>query len=60
MVITLHDINGNRLMELASAGNKSKGEHNISLSLGQVPSGIYLIAIQTERGEQAVQRLIVE
>lgn len=59
--VTLHDIGGRCLAELVTAGRKTKGEHRDELRLPQdIRPGMYLVVIQTERGEHAVQRLIVQ
>ncbi|HYF03486.1 MAG TPA: T9SS type A sorting domain-containing protein [Patescibacteria group bacterium] len=60
VIITLHDIYGRRITELSRSTPFKGGEHSQEILLKDVQPGIYLVAIQTDRGEQAVQRIIVE
>jgi hypothetical protein len=60
VVVTLHDIYGRRIAELTKGAAFKSGEHVQEILLKDVKPGIYLVAIQTDRGEQAVQRVIVE
>jgi len=57
--ISLHDLSGRFLRSLDERESQA-GEHDDELSLKGVESGAYLIAIRTDRGEQAVQRIIVQ
>lgn len=60
VTITLHDISGRCLAELVPASRKAKGECREALVLPGLQPGMYLVVIQTDRGEYAVQRLVVQ
>ncbi|HYF03260.1 MAG TPA: T9SS type A sorting domain-containing protein [Patescibacteria group bacterium] len=60
VIITLHDIFGRRIAELTRGAFLKSGEHSLEVLLKGTERGIYLIAIHTDKGEQAVQRLLVE
>jgi hypothetical protein len=56
----LYDISGKHLRDLTAAQWMEPGNHDISLKLEGARSGAYLIAMKTDKGEQVVQRVIVE
>jgi hypothetical protein len=58
--IMLHNIFGQPLREFARAEMQPAGEWSVDISLAGVRPGVYLIAIATDNGELAVQRLIVD
>lgn len=58
--IALYDLNGQELQILSGFKNKTSGEWTDSFVLNDIAPGMYLIAITTDHGEQAVQRLIIE
>jgi hypothetical protein len=60
VAITLHDINGRYLRHLLYEEDRQAGEQSVEASLAGLSQGAYLVAVRTERGEQAVARLIVE
>ena len=57
--ISLHDLNGRFVRTMIFSELKPSGENKVPLMLEGVPAGAYLLAIRTERGEQAVQQLVV-
>ncbi len=57
--ITLHDMRGQQLDVLARSEQSESGDVSKQVSFGSIPAGVYLLAITTDRGEQAVQRLVV-
>lgn len=57
--ITLHDLTGRFLQELTNLAQRSPGTHQERISLDGVESGTYLLTIRTDKGEQAVQRIVV-
>lgn len=59
VTIALHDLFGAGVRELA-AQNQAAGEHSLSFNIDGIAPGIYLVVVQTQSGEQAVQRVIVE
>lgn len=58
--INLRDLTGSVLRQVAKTQARSTGEWQEEVSLGTLTPGMYLITIETDRGEYAVQRLIVE
>ncbi|MCK5742276.1 MAG: T9SS type A sorting domain-containing protein, partial [Chlorobi bacterium] len=57
--ISIHDISGREIMILAENDFHYEGEYSIDADLSDLPGGMYLIAITTDKGEQAVSRVIV-
>lgn len=55
--VSLHNLMGSKVLDL---GNYSGGlgEIDINYNIQNVEAGLYLIVVQTESGEQAVQRII--
>lgn len=60
ITITLHDLSGKFLRELVPAQSVTAGVHQEQLSLVGLTPGAYLIAVKTDTGDQAVQRIIVQ
>jgi hypothetical protein len=58
--VSLHDLTGSKLMDLGAASQRRSGAGQIAFTLDGVSPGIYLVTVTTERGERAVQRLIVQ
>jgi uncharacterized protein YacL len=58
IVVTLHDLNGNKVATLQTVQSLNKGEQSMSYDISQYPAGMYLVVLQTSNGEQAVQRVI--
>ncbi len=58
--ITLFDIWGRRIKELVSPEARTAGEGEFALGCGELPEGMYVVVLQTDRGEQAIQRLMIE
>ncbi|MGE3799733.1 MAG: T9SS type A sorting domain-containing protein [Candidatus Kapaibacterium sp.] len=58
--VTLHDLSGRFLQEIAGEQSRTSGKHSESLYLKRVQSGTYLVALRTDKGETAVQRIVVE
>lgn len=57
---TIHNILGARIADLGEAVNQSAGLHEQNISVGNIPSGIYLLVITTDKGEQTMQRIVIE
>jgi hypothetical protein len=57
--VTLHDINGKFLRTIKEDFSETTGTHDLKIVLDGIQSGFYLVAIQSDKGEQVVQRLIV-
>lgn len=60
VTLTLHDLTGVNLMTLARDVERPAGRGQLSFTLPGVPAGMYLVTLSTDRGERAVQRLIVQ
>ena len=58
--VSLHDLTGSKLMDLGVATQRKAGDGQIAFTLEGVTPGIYLVTVTTDRGERAVQRLIVQ
>lgn len=58
--INLRDLTGSVLRQVAKTQARATGEWQEEVSLGTLTPGMYLITIETDRGEYVVQRLIVE
>lgn len=59
--VALYDFSGRLISTLATSGSMSAGEqHEISVNVGHLPSGASLISFISDRGEQAIQRLIIQ
>ena len=55
----LYDLHGTRVKEFFSLRRKEEGHHRIPLDIAGVPAGVYLVALLTDQGERAVQRVVV-
>ena len=58
--ITLHDLNGKHIKTFANYENQFAGRQKINIPLSEFEKGFYLLAITTEKGEQVIQRLIIQ
>jgi hypothetical protein len=59
--VAIYDFSGRFIGTLATTGRVSAGEqHEVSVNVGQLSTGAYLITLLTDRGEQAIQRLIIQ
>lgn len=58
VTMTINDLFGNKIAELKTEA-KTAGSHSDNIKLQGIQPGMYLIVIQTDRHETAVQRFIV-
>lgn len=58
--ITLHDIQGRRVRALVQDRSLEEGETDVALDVANVPKGLYLIALTSDRDEQVIQRIVIE
>ncbi len=58
--IALYDMGGNRVAVLGSMDERPKGDYSETLDCRSLPSGAYLLSVVTNRGEQAIQRFIIQ
>lgn len=59
LTITLNDLTGRKIRDLSTGTNAGAGEFNTRFELTKVEPGVYLVVVQSEIGERAVQRVIV-
>lgn len=59
VAVSLHGIMGNRLTVLASDVRFEAGEWLMEINVERIPSGIYLLAVSTDRGELSMVRAVV-
>ncbi len=57
--VSLHSIGGTQLGMLIGDQFLDAGKHSIALSFSDVPPGIYLLAVSTDKNELQVHRIIV-
>lgn len=60
MSLTLHDLAGQKLREIAVDQPKEEGEWEADIDLAGLAKGMYLLWITTDKGERVVQRLIIQ
>ncbi len=60
LAVSLHDITGNRRTILVADRKLEAGEHLISLFFQGIPPGIYLLAVGTDKGESAIERVVLK
>lgn len=58
--LAVYDIHGRLVQTLSAPQHRDRGQIVEQLSLQDISSGIYLLTIQTNHGERAVQRIMVE
>lgn len=58
--ISLHDISGRKIKTIQNSINANLGSWTSKYNISDVKAGLYLLVVQSERGEQAVQRIVVE
>jgi len=58
--ISLHDLTGAKVMDLVRNFPRKAGVGQLAFTLPGVTPGMYLVTLTTDRGERAVQRLIVQ
>jgi len=60
VAVSMYDVTGERVRELAVSEQREKGTWQQSISLEGVESGIYLLAVTTDHGQQSVQPVILK
>lgn len=58
--ITLHDVLGREIKKIVSSEYKNIGHHAEYYQINDLPAGMYLVSVQSDTGENAVQRLIIK
>jgi len=57
--IDILDLSGKIVAKNISSHIASQGENKESITLGDIPPGVYLVIITTDSGERSVQRLVI-
>jgi len=60
LTLTLLDLNGNVVATLTQDARRTPGKGQFAFALSNVPAGMYLATLTTDKGERAMQRLIVQ
>jgi hypothetical protein len=60
IAFTIHDLLGKRVMEAGNLAATSAGNYEKELNLSELTPGVYLLVITTDKGEQSMQRLVIE
>lgn len=58
--ISVNDLFGNRVQLLDSDRIMQAGQHTEHFKLNSIPSGMYYIVVQTDKGEKTLQRIIIQ
>ena len=58
--VALYDILGKHVQDLSACEARPEGVWEDHLLVQDVPPGVYLLAVTTDRGEQSLEKLIVE
>jgi hypothetical protein len=56
----LHGIRGEYIRELVPEATVAAGSHSVTVQLGKVTPGAYIVVMRSEHGEQVAERLIVQ
>jgi hypothetical protein len=60
VTFSIHDILGKKVVDCGSLAERPAGTYNFELNVASVPAGIYLVVITTDKGEQSIQRIVIE
>ena len=60
VAFSIHDILGKKVVDCGSLAERPAGTYNFELNVANVPAGIYLVVITTDKGEQSIQRIVIE
>ncbi len=59
MSISIWDLSGKILAQNISSHIANSGENKESITLGDIPPGVYLVILTTDSGDRSVQRLVI-
>lgn len=59
ITVTVHNLNGERLAILEPTPVLERGEHELPLDFTGRNIGVYLLALTTDKGETAIQRIMI-
>lgn len=57
---SIHDLLGKRVAESGSVSAASSGDYVHEIDVRNLKAGVYLIVLTTDKGEQSIQRLVIE
>ena len=60
VAVSMYDVTGERVRELAVSEQQEKGTWQQSISLDGMAGGLYLLAVTTDHGQQSVQPVILK
>ncbi|MBL0174958.1 MAG: T9SS type A sorting domain-containing protein [Ignavibacteria bacterium] len=60
VAVSLYDILGKRVRELTVCEERNAGICESTLDFRGIQAGVYMLAVTTERGQQAVQKIVVQ
>ncbi len=60
VAVSMYDLSGERIQNMSVTEEREKGTWEDHLSLGDIPNGVYLLAVTTDKGEQSVQPIILK
>jgi hypothetical protein len=58
--VDLVDLTGTRVAGLLVDARKRPGQGQLAFAFGDVPPGMYLLRVTTDKGETAVQRIVIQ
>ncbi len=60
IAFSIHDLLGKRVLDAGSIRETSAGSFEKELNVSELTAGVYLLVITTDKGEQSMQRLVIE
>ncbi|MDP4237320.1 MAG: T9SS type A sorting domain-containing protein [Bacteroidota bacterium] len=60
LAFSIHDLLGKRMMDAGNIVETSSGSFEKELDVSELTAGVYLLVITTDKGEQSMQRLVIE
>jgi hypothetical protein len=60
LAFSIHDLLGKKVMEGGTLSAATGGSYVHELNLSELTAGVYLLVITTDKGEQSMQRLVIE
>jgi hypothetical protein len=58
-MLTIYDVNGKRVKDLAATPLRDPGEWQESFPLVGIPDGYYLLTVTTDKGEQNIHPMVL-
>ena len=60
VVFSIHDLLGKRVAESGNMTGSTSGEYVHEIDVRDLKAGVYLIVLSTDKGEQSIQRLVID